>query len=104
VLAPHHDPKVAQALEVGLHYCRRSGLPVGQNPDTLGQVDDRLGPPAQQPLVKVVLLAVGRDVAQVGQVRQLGVDQRMKIRAAAPIAARNSSSSGKGGSSAIQFT
>jgi hypothetical protein len=73
------DPVRPEALDVSLHQGRRSRQHERQDADPGRQVDDRLGLPAQQAPAEPLLVAVGREVAEIGQVGWLAVNDGVEV-------------------------
>ena len=71
---------VAQAPDVRLHERRGAGEHERQDADSGRQVDDRLGLPAQQAPVQVVLVPILGDVAEEREARRLGMDDGVEVR------------------------
>ena len=81
MLRPQDDAVCPQVRDVRRHQRPGTRHHERQEADPRGQVDDRLGFPAQQASVEVGLVAVGRNVAQVHELGRLGVHDCMEVRA-----------------------
>ena len=73
----------AQPGDVRLHQLGRARDHEREHADSLGEVDDRLGLPAQQAAIEVRLVEILGHMAEIHEVRGLGVHDSMEVRAGA---------------------